>query len=376
MNLRDYLSNCPFVNDNIPAPDRASSNVAKVFGIQWNSDHDELALECSAKMHKRATKRSVLSQIIGLCFDPLGLLTPLLTKGKTFLQDLHKKKLGWDDPLPDEDSETWTSIRQDMIDFTVSVPRRVTQRQGCTKQTLSVFVDSSKRVYACVAYITTETEEGRYTRLYCAKSKQTDRTQTIPKLELLAIFTGMNMTEYIITKSGLKYDKVNIFSDSTIVLAWIHSKKRLPSLVTKLTQKIQMSRERIASIQKIRFYHVPTEENVAVHATGGLSREAARNHAWFKGLEWLNSTESNWPVSTFEELTQTDEDECYAFLNTIEETNKIAHEKARIWPTEKIISYDKIKRIVAYSLRFVRNISRSRIASIDCCETFDLIPNA
>ncbi|KIH43362.1 hypothetical protein ANCDUO_26634 [Ancylostoma duodenale] len=111
MNLRDYLSNCPFVNDNIPAPDRASSSVAKVFGIQWNSDHDELALECSAKMHKRATKRSVLSQINGLCFDPLGLLTPLLTKGKTFLQDLHKKKLRWDDPLPDEDSGTWTSIR-------------------------------------------------------------------------------------------------------------------------------------------------------------------------------------------------------------------------------------------------------------------------
>ncbi|KIH58989.1 hypothetical protein ANCDUO_10793 [Ancylostoma duodenale] len=186
----------------------------------------------------------------------------------------------------------------------------------------------------------------------------------------------MNMTEYIITKSGLKYDKVNIFSDSTIALAWIHSKKRLPSLVTKLTQKIQMSRERIASIQKIRFYHVPTEENVADHATRGLSREAARNHAWFKGPEWLNSTESNWPVSPVEELTRTDEDECYAFLNAIEETNKIAHEKARIWPTEEISSYDKIKRIVAYSLRFVRNISRPRIASIDCCETFDLIPNA
>ncbi|RCN41391.1 hypothetical protein ANCCAN_12658 [Ancylostoma caninum] len=106
MNLRDYLSNCPFVIDNIRAPDRASSNVAKVLGIHRDNDHDELALECSAKTHKRATKRSVLSRINGLGFDPLGLSTPVLTKGKTYLQDLHKMKLGWGEPLSDEDSKT------------------------------------------------------------------------------------------------------------------------------------------------------------------------------------------------------------------------------------------------------------------------------
>ncbi|RCN39557.1 hypothetical protein ANCCAN_14529 [Ancylostoma caninum] len=136
------------------------------------------------------------------------------------------------------------------------------------------------------------------------------------------------MTEYIITKSGLNNDRINIFSDSTIALAWIHSKRRLPSLVTKLTQKIQMSRERIANIQKIRFYHVPTEENVADHATCGLSREAAQNHVWFKGPGWLNLSESNWPVSPVEELTQTEEEQCYAFLNTIEETDEIAQKKS------------------------------------------------
>ncbi|EYC20167.1 hypothetical protein Y032_0022g485 [Ancylostoma ceylanicum] len=266
-----------------------------------------------------------------------------------------------------------------MINFSVSLPRRVTQREGCKKRTLSVFVDSSKRVYACVAYITTETEEERYTRLYCAKSKVApiSGTQTIPKLELLAIFIGMNMTEYIISKSGLKYDEVNIFSDSTIALAWIHSKKRLPSLVTKLTQKIQLSRERIANNQKIRFYHVPTEENVADHATRGLSREDAQNHAWFQGPKWLNSMESDWPVRPAKELSQTEEEECYAFLNTIEETHEIPQKKARIWPTEKISSYDKLKRVVAYSLRFLRNISNSTIAPVDnCCETFAQIPNA
>ena len=82
-----------------------------------------------------------------------------------------------------------------------------------------------------------------------------------------------NMMEYIVTKSGLKFDKLNVFSDSTIALSWVHSKKRLPALVMTLTQKIQLSRERIAHCQDISFYHVPTCENVADHATRGFSQE-------------------------------------------------------------------------------------------------------
>ncbi|KHJ94403.1 Pao retrotransposon peptidase [Oesophagostomum dentatum] len=176
MNLRDYLSNCSSVNDGIPLPDRASATVAK---------------------------------INGLCFDPLGLITPLLTKAKIFLQDLHKKKLGWDDALSEEDCGAWNTIKKEMTSFSVPVPRKVTQQQLCKHRTLSVFVDSSKRVYACAAYVTTETEDARrYTRLYCAKSKVAliGATQTIPNLGLLAIFIGVNMIEYIISRTGLKID--------------------------------------------------------------------------------------------------------------------------------------------------------------------------
>ncbi|KHJ94207.1 Pao retrotransposon peptidase [Oesophagostomum dentatum] len=233
-----------------------------------------MALQCAARMHTKTTKRTVLSQINGLCFDPLGLITPLLTKAKIFLQDFHKKNLGWDDTLSGEDCEAWNTIRKKMINFTASLSRQVTQQTGSKTRTLSVFVDSSKRVYACAAYVTTETQEGgRYTHLYCAKSKVAPigTTQTIPKLELLAIFIGTNIMEYILSKSGLTFDRLNIFSDSIIALSWVHSKKRLPSLVTTLTQKIQLGRERIGCYQRVNFYHVPTCENVADHATRGLS---------------------------------------------------------------------------------------------------------
>ncbi|KHJ85669.1 Pao retrotransposon peptidase, partial [Oesophagostomum dentatum] len=324
MNLRDYLSNCSTVNECIPVQDRAPSTAAKVLGIQWNSNNDQIALQCAIRMHTKTTKRAVLSQINGLCFDPLGLITPLLTKAKIFLQDLHIKKLGWDDALTQEDCQEWNIIRKEMTNFAVSLPRRVTQQQGCNSRTLSVFVDSSKRVYACAAYITTETDDGlRYSHLYCAKSKvaPVGTTQTIPKLELLAIFIGMNMMEYITSKSGLKIDRINLFSDSTIALSWIHSKKRLPTLVTTLTQKIQLSRERISHGHQVNFYHVPTAENVADYATRGLTQGDPRKSLWFEGPAWLNCDHLTWPVRLIDRLSQEEEDECFAVFSAMQETS-------------------------------------------------------
>ncbi|KHJ98820.1 hypothetical protein OESDEN_01202 [Oesophagostomum dentatum] len=92
------------------------------------------------------------------CFDPLGLMTPLLTKTKIFLQDLNKNKLklGWDDTLSRKDFEPWNTIQKEMINLTVPLPRRVTGQTECKNRTLSVFVDSSKRPYACAG-----TQEGR-----------------------------------------------------------------------------------------------------------------------------------------------------------------------------------------------------------------------
>ncbi|KHJ86909.1 Pao retrotransposon peptidase [Oesophagostomum dentatum] len=326
MNLRDYLSNCSSVNDGIPLPDRASATVTKVLGLQWNSNDDHIALQCANRMHMKTTKRTVLSQINGLCFDPLGLITPLLTKAKIFLQDLHKK-LGWDDALSEEDCGAWNTIKKEMTSFSVSLPRKITQQQLCKHRILSVFVDSSKRVYACAAYVTTESEDARrYTRLYCAKSKVAPigTTQTIPKLELLAVFIGVNMIEYIISRTGLKIDRINLFSDSTIALSWVHSKKRLPS-------------------HQVDFYHVSTCETMADHATRSLTHEDALNSVWFGWPEWLNHDHSTCPV---DHLSQEEKEECFVIFAATQETHHINSKKRRIWPTEKVSNYNKLRRIV------------------------------
>jgi len=40
-------------------------------------------------------------------YDPLGLVAPVVLTVKKVLHDLCKKKLGWDDPISEEDGERW-----------------------------------------------------------------------------------------------------------------------------------------------------------------------------------------------------------------------------------------------------------------------------
>lgn len=40
-------------------------------------------------------------------YDTLGLVTPVVLMAKKLLQDLCKQKIGWDNPVSDEDVERW-----------------------------------------------------------------------------------------------------------------------------------------------------------------------------------------------------------------------------------------------------------------------------
>ncbi|VDP50401.1 unnamed protein product, partial [Heligmosomoides polygyrus] len=223
MNLRDYLSNSAYVNKTIPDSDRAASTDIKVLGIQWNAEGDTLSLKCVEKQSVKVSKRTVLSQINGYCFDPLGLLTPLLIPAKIFLQDLHKKNI----------------------------------------------------------YVTTTSCGNRKdSRLFTAKSKiaPISKEQTIPRLELLSIFIGLSLAESTIQRIDTKFEQINVFSDSTIALCWVQGNRRLPSIVSTLVQKIGAIAKRLRESTQVVFFHVPTNENVADCATRGVSKDDLAKH--------------------------------------------------------------------------------------------------
>ncbi|KHJ78768.1 Pao retrotransposon peptidase, partial [Oesophagostomum dentatum] len=171
-------------------------------------------LKCIDKEHTRVTKRTILSRINGFCFDPLGLLTPLIVPAKVLLQDVHKQKLGWDEMLPEEEQRRRMGIENDIVGFTISIPRKVLDKASNAKHDLSIFVDSSKRAYTCGLYITTISGDGsRVTQRFVGKSKiaPLKKEQTIPKLELLAILLGISVAETTILKTEVEFEKINLF---------------------------------------------------------------------------------------------------------------------------------------------------------------------
>ncbi|RLU25694.1 hypothetical protein DMN91_001851 [Ooceraea biroi] len=59
----------------------------KTLGILWDSAQDQLQYQVKISKDQATTKREVLSRISQI-FDPLGLVGPVLIKGKLFMQKL------------------------------------------------------------------------------------------------------------------------------------------------------------------------------------------------------------------------------------------------------------------------------------------------
>lgn len=57
-------------------------------------------------MKDRPTTRGGILLVVSSVYDPLGFVAPFILTAKLILQDLCKKKPGWDDKIP-EDFERW-----------------------------------------------------------------------------------------------------------------------------------------------------------------------------------------------------------------------------------------------------------------------------
>ena len=73
--------------------------VHRALDIQWNIEENKLEFKVKLK-EKPMTRRGMLS-IISSIYDPLGLLSPYLLKGKKMLQNLWYDSLGWDEEIPE-----------------------------------------------------------------------------------------------------------------------------------------------------------------------------------------------------------------------------------------------------------------------------------
>ena len=161
--LTKWLSNSRKTIESIPESDRAASVkgldfdhtlVERALGVQWNVASDVFNFKIATK-DKPATRRGILS-VISSIYDPLGFLAPFHLSAKVLLQDLCRKRLGWDDKIPEGDLQRWGIWLKELPkleQFTIERCFKPPNFGPVISCELYHFSDASTLAYGAVSYL-------------------------------------------------------------------------------------------------------------------------------------------------------------------------------------------------------------------------------
>ncbi|XP_062541424.1 uncharacterized protein LOC134209454 [Armigeres subalbatus] len=308
--LRKWASNCPLVLRGIPETDLAIVKVegveldpdpaVRTLGLVWHPGADVLKFRFKIPETSRTeilSKRRVLS-VIATLFDPLGLIGPVITSAKVFMQllwcleDEKGRKLDWDQPLPSVVDTEWRNFQAQLPQLNKLVIDRCVIQPKAANVELHIFCDASVQAYGACAYTRSVSSSGNVkVVLLTSKSKVAPlKCQSIPRLELCGALLAAQLSERIL--EAIKMDvEVFFWTDSTCVLQWI---KAVPSTWTTFVAN------RVAKIQGLSekriWRHVSGNLNPADLISRGVKPDQLKGCSlWWKGPPWLWTDKDTWP---------------------------------------------------------------------------------
>lgn len=323
----------------------------KLLGFHWNCEGDYLKYKVDVESISKTkiTKRNILSSIAKI-FDPLGLLNPIIVKGKILLQDLWTHKLGWDQAVPAVAESTWLSFVNDLNNINqYKIPRQLLLNKPYKSVELHGFSDASKKAYGACIYVKCENISGEVSiHLLCAKSRVAPlKTITLPRLELNAAVLLTNLMHKVLDIFDIQFSNKYFWTDSTIVIAWINDSP------ANLKQYVA---NRIATIQKYSppgdWRHVRSNDNPAdIVSRGATAHQLLDSHLWWHGPPFLKGTSDEWP--SLSKLT-IDDDSAYEENKNI--CLNVSHQEPELPVMSRFSSFLKLQGVIAYCLRFYKII--------------------
>ncbi|GBM67651.1 hypothetical protein AVEN_221435-1 [Araneus ventricosus] len=363
MQLHKWSSNCKELLANSEVSDGDVSltipDETKALGLLWRPQKDSLAFSVSANVDtcesSKITKRSVLSTTARI-FDPLGLISPVVTKAKLLMQELWRLKLDWNDSLPIQLESQWKRFVMFLSTInTLNIPRYIFLDYAL-KIELHGFADASEKAYGAAIYVRCLSNSGEIsTNLLCSKSRIAPlKSVTIPRLELCAAVLLAKLAQKTITSMKISFHSTVLWTDSTIVLAWI---QKDPSVLKPFV------RNRVSAIQNITevsaWQHVPSKENPADIISRGIDPEKIQDcNLWWFGPSFLQDHSVVSPCV----CSDINDNELYQreFKKTPTDPVCLVVQGQEVLPIiNNCSSFTRLQRVIGWCVRFVRNAKNS-----------------
>ncbi|XP_062533993.1 uncharacterized protein LOC134203020 [Armigeres subalbatus] len=274
--LRKWASNVEEVLEGVPPEHRAlktsvdldRDECIKSLGLHWEPATDQLRykIDLPSSNDTQLTKRIALSQIARI-FDPLGLVGPVITTAKLFMQALWTLKAndgnicGWDQELPPTYKERWFNYMSQLPYLNDLRIERYILCSNPSSIQLHFFSDASENAYGACCYIRSSNSNGETkTALLTTKSKVAPlKQQSIPRLELCGALLSAELYEKVTSSLQIPTDTY-FWVDSTIVICWLNSTPSTwTTFVANRVSKIQLA------TKKCTWNHVSGQQNPADH---------------------------------------------------------------------------------------------------------------
>lgn len=321
---------------------RDSLPVEKALGINWNIEKDVFTVSVIDK-ERPLTKRGLLSTI-GAMYDPLGIVSPFMLKGRLIMQDLCRMNLGWDELIPTVHKEEWENWKESLRELSgISLDRCVKPANFGTvvSSQIHYFSDASEKGYGSVAYLRLSNREGKVhcTFLFGKSHVAPLKAVTIPRLELMAAVSAVKANSMIVKTLDIPVQRIVFWTDSTTVLRYIRNEKS--RFHTFVANRLAM----IHDGSKVRQWrYVNSDLNPADDASRGIQSER-----WLMGPEFLYKDEAEWPE---EPLVMGEENlEVKEFVGAVRATDcTLANDPIRRF-LQYYSSWHKLKKAVAWLMR-------------------------
>ncbi|XP_036345831.1 uncharacterized protein LOC118755088 [Rhagoletis pomonella] len=340
--LRKWTANSEQILNGIPKTDLLSedflafedTSAVKALGIRWNA-HTDLFYFIARPLEKSdaVTKRAILSAIAKL-FDPLGWLAPVIIVAKILMQNIWLEGTDWDETVSSTTLDRWQNFTQHYNEIDkVRIPRWVYFSPTDEIQ-IHGFCDASEKAYAASVYLRVKRDSKVFINLLLAKTRVAPvKTISLPRLELCGAVLLAEIVDSVINNLNLGHINIHLWTDSTIVLAWI--RKPPCSWSTFVAHRITKIVEKVGNKN---WLHVDSASNPADLASRGLpAYELVNNSLWWQGPSWLQEATTQRLIKIYQQNYYSEEYRKLKAGNSIDS-------KSELLPLNPFIDKDGIIR--------------------------------